>query len=259
MVSIPNRSRNRLINNLRWDTTLSLLSRKSRIIPSRYFTALCTYSEQDPWTFFDLVGCPLPLVGCLIELSDLVAEYEKTRDMRWSKFDPSRVVATQQFLQGWSDQRFADIEDEDEDEEAMEHKRDCYHCTEAWRNALLIYILRIFKNEDLPRSPHAMSYRSRVTLDHVRCCRKTTNVQKQLLFPVFLAACEVSSPDARVWAKEYCTWWNDKSAYGMFSSVVSLIETIWARQLIEGKDNMWWGQVIDDKCDGSSTIQCLLG
>lgn len=192
-----------------------------------------------------------------MELSDLVAEYEKTREMRWSKFNPSRVVAIQQFLRGWSDERFANIEEQDVDEEEMQLKRDGYNCTEAWRNAILIYILRIFKNEDFPRSPHAMSYRSRVTLDCVRSCRKSTNVQKQLLLPVFLAACEASSPDAKVWAKEYCTFWNDKSAYGMFGSVMSLLETIWARQTIEGKDKMWWGQVIDDRC--SSMVQCLLG
>lgn len=192
-----------------------------------------------------------------MELSALVAEYEKTRSMRWAKFDTSRVVAIQQFLRGWSDERFANIEEQDVDEEEMQLKRDGHNCTEAWRNAILIYIVRIFQEEDLPRSPHAMSYRSRVTLDCVRSCRKATNVQKQLLMPVFLAACESSSADAKAWAKEYCTFWNEKSAYGMFGSVVSLLETIWARQTIEGKDKMWWGQVIDDKC--SSSVQCLLG
>lgn len=178
--------------------------------------------------------------------------------MRWSKFDPTRVVEIQKFLHDWSDERFLNIEEGDE---AMEHEQDCYHCTEAWRNALMIYILRIFKSDDLPRSRNALSYRSRVTLDHVRCCRKTSNVQKQLLFPVFLAACETSSSDARACAKEYCMWWNEKSAYGMFSSVASLLEIFWARQLIEDNKNLWWGQVIDDKLylGGNSSIQCLLG
>lgn len=222
-----------------------------------YFRLLSTYAGRDGWTWFDLVGCPLPLVGCLMELSALVAEYEKIRGMQWTKFDTSRVVAIQQFLRGWSDERFANIEEQDVDEEEMQLKRDGHMCTEAWRNAILIYIVRIFDREDLPRSPHAMSYRSRVTLDCIRSCRKTTNVQKQLLMPVFLAACESTSADAKAWAKEYCTFWNEKSAYGQFGSVVSLLETVWARQTIEGKDKMWWGQVIDDKC--SSTVQCLLG
>jgi hypothetical protein len=244
----------------RWDATISLLSRRPRVIPSGYFTALRETSKQDAWTFFDLAGCPADLVSCLVELSDIAAEFEVAKKMRWTKFDPTRVNEIEQFLRDWSDDGFV-ITDE-EDQETMQYKRDCHHCTEAWRNGLIIYVVRVFKSDEVGRHPHQLSYLSRITLDHVRCCRKTSNIQKQLLLPVFLASCETTNPIDREFAKEYCESWNDRSAYGMFSSTASLIDSVWERQSSTEDQGAWWGQILDEelsKGNEPGSIQCLLG
>ncbi|EXJ81576.1 hypothetical protein A1O1_07640 [Capronia coronata CBS 617.96] len=244
-----------------WDTTVSLLSRMPRTIPASYFHVLREDGEHDPWDFFSLVGCPSTLVAYLTELSDLAAEQEKTRKMTWAKFDPSRVIEIQCEVKAWTDERFVNIREEDADK--MQYKRDCYHCAEAWKSAILLYIVQVFHPGGPQREKQTLSYLSRVTLDHVRCCRKTNTVQKQLLLPVFLAGCEASGADSRMQAKDYCTWWNEKSAYGMFSSVAALLELLWARQLINGDDSIFWGDVIDEKVTsaskGKNDIQCLLG
>jgi hypothetical protein len=98
----------------------------------------------------------------------------------------------------------------------------------------------------------------RKTLDHIRCCRRTSQTQKQLLLPAFLAGSETSDEDMRDFVKGFCSYWADKSRYSMFSSVPLLLDEIWST----GK---WWGAVIDSKTRsrvsdfGKNSMQILLG
>lgn len=249
----------------RWDATVSLLSRRPRIIPPEYFDALSDHSTQNDWTFFDLVGCPSFLVHTLVELIDLAAEYESTKGKRWTKFDHTRVSEIEDSLRNWNEIQSPPLTaaTSDDDEATMHHKQDIYHCAEAWKSALLLYVVRIFQPRSSPQSTRRLSLLSRVTLDHVRSCRRTSRVQKQLLLPVYLAACETSDGEARQFSRDYCAWWNDKSAYGMFSSAGSLMESLWTRKEDLNSQEMWWGQIIDEQLSTSAhsspSIQCLLG
>jgi len=231
-----------------------------------YFEALCEGAEQNAWSFFNLVGCPSTLVTYLFEMSDLVVEFESTRGKKWTKFDHTRVLEIENELRNWSRREYPspdpdlDVDDEEEDEDKMHHRRDTYHCGEAWRNALLLYILRVFKTDELPTRTRTLAYLSRVILDHVRSCRRTSYVQKQMLLPVYLAGCETSNQEARESASEYCTWWHDKTAYGMFSSAGYLLDALWVRQDAEPDQHIWWGQIVDEKLSFyGQQIQCLLG
>ena len=89
----------------------------------------------------------------------------------------------------------------------------------------------------------------RETLNHVAAIRRSSQIQKQLLLPVFWAGSETSDPDLRDLARTYCEWWADRSRYQMFASVPVLFESIWsevdqAAQLPSGATMPWWGSVV---------------
>jgi hypothetical protein len=75
-----------------------------------------------------------------------------------------------------------------------------------------------------------VGFLERKTLNHVVVCRRTTILQKQLLLPVFLAACEISGETLRDEARSYCTGWNEKTRYDMFLTATILLEEVWTSQ-----------------------------
>lgn len=183
--------------------------------------------------------------------------------MKWLSFDMTPVTETEQKITNWENNLNPSPEGEDnrhitdgEAERQFHDQQDRYHCAEAWRYALLIYIERIFKcGPDQPR-PRKMVRLVRETLDHVRCCRRTSQTQKQLLLPVLLAGSETSDEDMRDFVKWYCKYWGEKTRYSMFNSAPALLDEIWAT----GK---WWGAIVDSKSKplgpGELVTQFLFG
>lgn len=145
-----------------------------------------------------------------------------------------------------------------ETEEKMHAQQDRHHCIEAWRHALLLYIERIFKWDHAAGiRPSGIPRLVRITLDHVRCCRRTSQTQKQLLLPVFLAGSETKDDEMQQVVREYCQWWGERSRYNMFHSVPMLLDDVWG-----GKK--WWGAVVDEKTRATGTgnggkVQFLFG
>lgn len=134
-------------------------------------------------------------------------------------------------------------EPEEEYEKQIHDQQDRYHCAEAWRYALLIYVERVFKwNRQQQCRPCSIAQLVRETLDHVRSCRRTSQTQKQLLLPVFLAGSETTDADMRRLVKGYCKHWAEESRYNMFDSVSLLLDEIWV-----ASPSQWWGATIDGK------------
>jgi hypothetical protein len=140
--------------------------------------------------------------------------------------------------------------DQTDDEEAMQIDWGRYHCCEAWRYALLIYIIRVFRSTNShiftgttsttpPLSPR-LSYLSHVTLDHVRSYRRDSYIQKQALLPVFLTGAETRDPDAQQNLRDYCTLWYGRFGYQMYATVAALLEELWDER-DSGDGGMWWG------------------
>lgn len=209
------------------------------------------WEKQDKWSFFDLTGCPRYLLVHLYQLAELAKQSEIALSMKWLTFNISPVVDLGQKITDWKNEfasrpgdTDADAEDSVPETETQLHDhQDRYHCAEAWRYALLIYIERIFKCESQHGRHRSMNRLVREALDHVRCCRRTSQTQKQLLLPILLAGSETADAEMRDFVKEYCRYWGDKSRYNMFHSVPALLDEIWAT----GK---WWGAVIDSKSKG---------
>ncbi|PNP49298.1 hypothetical protein THARTR1_09966 [Trichoderma harzianum] len=73
--------------------------------------------------------------------------------------------------------------------EAAHHAQDLYHCAQAWRFALLVYIERVFKWR-LGEAPMSqIEFFACKVMNNLQSCRLSTLIQKRLLLPVFLAGC----------------------------------------------------------------------
>ncbi|KAJ5678944.1 hypothetical protein N7462_007188 [Penicillium macrosclerotiorum] len=246
-----------------WDATLALISRRCPVLDPSYLEYLVRWERQDEWSFFDLTGCPRDLLVMLYNLAELARHNEIASSMKWLTFDISPVVEAEEKLTQWQNDLDPTRQEPNpalsdaEAEKEIHEWQDRYHCAEAWRYALLLYIESVFKR-DCPKRSFSIPHLVRKTLDHIRCCRQTSQTQKQLLLPVFLAGSETSDPDMRGFVKEFCVYWGDKSRYSMFNSVPTLLNEIWTT-------GTWWGTVIDGKRKSdlskldSNSIEVLLG
>ncbi|KAE8373874.1 fungal-specific transcription factor domain-containing protein [Aspergillus bertholletiae] len=246
-----------------WDATLALISRQSPIIDQSYLDFLVQWEQQDEWSFFDLTGCPRHLLVHLAQLAELANQSEIASAMQWLSFNMAPVTQIEHDLNHWNPEadsapnnpHGSDLTD-DEVMKQIHKQQDRYHCAEAWRQALLLYIEIIFKN-DRKKRPFSVYQLVRKIIDNVRCCRRTSLMQKQLLIPVFLAGSETSDEDMRSFVNDYCVYWGEKTHYNMFNSVSLIFDEIW----VSGKG---WRDVIDSKTSVGSdqehgTMQLLFG
>lgn len=216
-----------------------------------YLDFLVRWEKQDEWSFFDLTGCPRELLVHLFQLAELAKQSEIASSMKWLTFDMTLVKEIEQELGEWTNDTCSSNSPpqshitEDEAIKQLHDEQDRWHCAEAWRYALLLYIESVFKTDH--QRPSVRVHRLvRKTIDHTRCCRRTSQTQKQLLIPVFLAGSETKDEDMRYFVKDYCTYWGEKSRYSMFDSVPVLFDEIWTT-------GTWWGAIIDSKTRPSSS------
>ncbi|OGM44196.1 hypothetical protein ABOM_006996 [Aspergillus bombycis] len=252
-----------------WDATLALISRQGTVFSQPYLDHLIRAEKKDRWSFYDLTGCPSDLVAIIFKLAELSHQSTIASTMEWLTFNLTPIVQIEEQLRSWTHPSFAapsynqagpNVEDGTRtlplDEDTFHARQDRHHCAEAWRYALLLYIERIFRWDRNQTRPLSIPCLARLTLNHVRCCRRTSQTQKQLLLPVFLAGSETGDEEMRDLARSYCRWWGERSRYNMFHSVPALLEDIW------GGDR-WWGDVVDEKTKGTSAegsnVQFLFG
>lgn len=146
---------------------VSLLSREETVFPYAYFEAVLKAEGRQPWTFYELNGCPRELLVPMMQIANLASSSSSnpisTRQLHdgqnksvnesanggSSTSVSSRLVAEIELSlrryeyhgDGLSDLVFEGMQF---DEDALHIERDRYHCCEAFRYALLIYIVRIF-------------------------------------------------------------------------------------------------------------------
>ncbi|KAL1876155.1 hypothetical protein Plec18167_005418 [Paecilomyces lecythidis] len=247
-----------------WDATLALISRQGTVLSRDYLDHLACSERDDGWSFYDLTGCPSDLFIILFHLAELAKQNEIACNMTWLTFDPTPVKQVEHQIHNWDSDAFAEpccsrpsnvynsseSDSETDDvtmEEAMHAQQDRYHCAEAWRHALLIYIERVLKWDRKSPRPKSLNKLIRSVLNHVRCCRRTSLTQKQLLLPVFLAGSETRDEEMRDLAISYCKWWGSRSRYSMFDSVSDLLKEVWAEDTPNSPRTYWWGTVVDRK------------
>ncbi|OQU95643.1 Fungal specific transcription factor domain-containing protein [Cladophialophora immunda] len=227
-----------------WDAVLSLVNRTPCIFPYEYFESVLACADDRFFTYFGLCGCPRSLVVPLVQLAHLAEEKQKSSSMRWVSFDDSLVLEIEQSLETWSHNPSDTAFD---DEENVHKDMDQIHCSEAWRNGLLLYIYRVFRWKPGDRTPGRVIHRARTILDHACACRDDQFVARQALLPLFFAGCEMHDPDARNTIRELCSAWHDRTGYYMFGGMIPLLEEVWTAQATHGPEQVWWGQVVDEK------------
>jgi hypothetical protein len=177
-----------------------------------------------------------------MKLARMSAEKQRQSSMKYVKFDTNMVSQVEQSLESW---RHDSLMTPFQGEECMQRDQDRMHCSEAWKNGLLLYIYRVFRWQPGSTIPIRILHCARVILDHVFACRDENMVSRQALLPLFFAGCELRDPSLRTMIIKFCYFWNERTRYHMFLSTIPLLEEVWAEQEANGFENVWWGQVVD--------------
>jgi hypothetical protein len=209
------------------------------------------YSEGGTWSFFTLNGCPLEFVMAMARFSNLASIYEKTTRMEWTIFDDSPVIAEVMKVTA-----FVNTEDVLPSEldslnssDDIHARRNKFHCVEAWRHAILLYVCRVFSQTKEMRISQKPAHLARLVLDSVRCIPATDFIQKQVLLPMFLAGAELRSGQDREFARKYCKHWSDTSRAYHFESAAEMLEDIWRESDTLSECNYWWGYRVNSQTD----------
>ncbi|KAB8074786.1 hypothetical protein BDV29DRAFT_117158 [Aspergillus leporis] len=188
-----------------------------------------------------------------MHLARLNSEKRKSSSMRYVKFDTTVISELEQSLKSW---HHVSLTTAFGGEECMQQDRDNMHCSEAWRNGLLLYIYRVFRWEPGTSIPMRILYYARAVVDHVVACREASMVSRQDLLPLFFAGCELTDRSTRERIVKFCSIWDERTRYHVFNSAIPLLEEVWAEQETKGFENVWWGQVVDKQ--HTSEFQCPL-
>jgi hypothetical protein len=197
--------------------------------------------HADGLDFFALNGCSIELVAAMARLAKLAAIKEQVLTMEWTIFDMTPVDQIFTELKSAVNTEDIDLDDLRASQEDPGSRRDKFHCLEAWKHAVLLYICRVFKREQDTGDIRAIDHLARVILDHVRCISRKTFVQKQVLLPIFLAGSELGDETDREFVREYCRYWSRASHFDMFESTRSLLEDVWSQWEASTRNTYWWG------------------
>ncbi|KAI1623349.1 fungal-specific transcription factor domain-containing protein [Exophiala viscosa] len=227
-----------------WDVTVAFLERRKSRLPMPYLEALVEYDETDGWSFLILNGCPPEFVLAMARLADLAVIYEKITHLQWAIFDRHPVDAIFEEVKCYVNHEDVNLENLGRPGDNLNDRRDRFHCIEAWRHAVLLYICRVFTPEQDSYQIRLIDHLSRSILDHARCITEHKVIQKQLLLPIFLAGSEFGDHCSRSFIRRYCTHWSNTSRFYMFETVAMLLESIWDDWDISTRDVYWWGKSI---------------
>ncbi|EXJ85836.1 hypothetical protein A1O1_06205 [Capronia coronata CBS 617.96] len=233
--------------SFRWDAVVALLSRRPCVMPYTYFEAVLQWEVSQFWTFFELIGCPRELLVPLMQLAHLAGQSKTKGSMgKAMKAIVTEIEGNLRSYQPPDNEAVYDLELEDD--ESLQQARDQYHSCEAIRYSLLIYALQVFQDDEGETTRASVStklrYLSRVALDHVCSIRPSSPTQKQLLLPIFLAGAQTTFDRHKNFIREYCRQWFETFGYHMFTSVIGILEEVWAGQ-DEADRGPWWGEVVD--------------
>lgn len=201
-------------------------------------------ANKDARPFFHLTGCPADLVVCMAKLASLASAHEQSQGLGWTASKASRIEDLEATLTAWHNPYHiaGSVSDVQED---LNPTQDCYHCVEAWRNALILYVHQVFKRDLAVRSPAVIPFYSRLILDHIQCITQETVIQKQVLLPLFLAGCEATEDSLRNQATDFCRFWCQRNGYRMFQDVGDLLEHVWKDRRESADAGYWWGDTVD--------------
>ena len=184
-----------------------------------------------------------------MQVARLSAERQKGSWTQNLEFNNTLISEIEQSLESWHHIPAATAF---RDEDCMHQDQDVMHCSEAWRNGLLLYIFRVFRWKLGSSVPTHVLYRARLIVEHVVSCRDVDMMSRQALLPLFLAGCELRDRSVQTQIVKLCSTWDERTGYHMFRCTIPLLEEVWAEQETRGFENVWWGQVVDKQHMGEA-------
>jgi hypothetical protein len=206
-----------------------------------YLEILIQFPESKAWSFFVLCGCPIQFLMAMARLAKLAAIYEKTTMMEWTIFNDLPVQMVVEEVRGFNNVEAVGFSDLDNLEGEPDTRRNRFHCIEAWRHAIMLFVARAFCQKQDVFGIRKITHLARIILDSVRCIPQTEFFQKQLLLPVFLAGSEAESEIDRAFVRQYIQHWNETSRFEHFGSAGELLEDVWKDWDASTRDVYWWG------------------
>lgn len=144
-----------------------------------------------------------------MQLARLSAEKRTSSLMQYVTFDCAVVSEIEQTLEAWHHIPSAIAF---QDEESMHQDQDVMHCSEAWRNGIILYVFRVFRWEPGSSIPIHILYRARVIVDHAVSCRHVTMMSRQALLPLIFAGCELRDQSSRAEILRLCSAWDESKS-----------------------------------------------
>jgi hypothetical protein len=229
------------------------------VFPESYDDLVLASDDDAIWNVTTLSGVPRELFRHCRKLVHLASEKEQSLKTKSTAFRLQRIIDIEHSIKAYTQGEF-DAHGPHVRHDTIQHWYDYYHASNAWKYALLLYIFRVFKwDRTTTGQPAEAIALARLTLDSVKCCRTESNLQKQLLFPVFLAGAESTESSARGFIEQYCLHWYQKVRYRMFKDALVVLQQIWEKSDRDGEDtSAWWGSFVSSH-DANPVDEFLFG
>lgn len=199
--------------------------------------------------FYSLCGCPNDIAGMVLDIAHLAPSRVSGLTMSHRIVSTVEVVRIEQHLASWT---WVSSAKPYVSEEAMHHDRDRYHCSSAWRSGLLLYLYRVHHWLPNDAVPMSILESAREVVDHVSASRDATIISRQALLPLFWAACELNDTSTYGEVMDLIAIWDERTRYHLFGDAASLLSDLRAKREHSRQDDIWWGTVVDARCERQS-------
>jgi len=111
---------------------------------------------------------------------------------------------------------------------------------DCWRLCLLLYCARVLHRDHDQGLSHTLATDILLVLQKIP---QNSALEKQILLPVILAACEMEVGYYRAVVIEYIERWKRHTGIWIFDSALELIAAVWAA-MDAGDQTVWWCDVV---------------
>ena len=207
-----------------YDTIIALLSREDPVFPREYIEYILSWKNDSQWSFLALNGFPDAAFLHMYDIAEAAAHTSFLSDGHVAGLEMKLWLADFETEQGIADKDISALAD-------------------CWRLGLLLYCTRVFHHGEAARRKARVLAEEILWLVHE--IPSESNVQKQALLPLFLAACEIDSFRFRRIAIDFCERWTKRSGLWLNQTAIELLETVWDAVDQNSGQDIWWGDFVN--------------
>ncbi|KAF2496533.1 hypothetical protein BU16DRAFT_580652 [Lophium mytilinum] len=194
--------------SLAWLDTMAAASHARRPVFSTEDIESFTYYSSQQWSH-DVIPCPLDQFEIVHKIVDLYKEQEDpghpTREILEEVSHLKQLMLTRQMHTDRGPQWL--------------------HLTEAYRHAIVLYMLRLFHSSD---DEDEVEWLAHSVFYHAKQCQPSTGYADQLLWPLFHAALEIKDDRKRAWVRERARLMQLSGGFRNVESAMKILEKVWS-------------------------------